>query len=108
MWHINRREWDAAWKLYQEVVQKNPNHVGALGNLGTISLQRRIPKQARTYLMRALSIKPDNSTMWLNLAIAESALGNRNDAANYCRKALSIDPSNGNANRLLNDLQRQR
>lgn len=110
MWHISRQEFDTAAELYREVISVNPNHVDALGNLGKILSSPPNPNwaQARVYFMRALSIKQDNSVMWVNLAVTELNLGNRKDALKYTQKAISIDPSNQNARGFLNHLQGRR
>jgi tetratricopeptide (TPR) repeat protein len=110
MLYIRKQEFGPAEELYREVLEVNPNHVDALGNLGTLLSMSKEPdfKQIRALFMRALSIKPDNATMWVNLAFVEANLGNGNDAVKYCRRAISIDPSNTKAKRLLNDLQGRR
>ena len=83
---------DDAGRLYEEILQTDPNHPDALHLLGLLAHQRGEHQRAAEQIGRAISVNPNAADYYSNLAAAHRALGNLEKAVGNCRNAVRIDP----------------
>ena len=81
-----------AERIYQEILQNNPNQPVALHLFGLIAHQVRENDKAVDLITKALAIKPDYAEAYSNLGLALQELGRLDDAAASYRKARHIRP----------------
>lgn len=95
-------------QLARKLMRLEPRNVEAVNLCGAACLSQGKFGQARAFFMRAISMKK-SAIYYLNLALAESGLGNNSLAENCYRECLSIQPDNVQAaNNLANILSRNR
>lgn len=93
--------------LARQFLGKQPRNADALHLCGTACLMQDKAVQARELFNRALSLR-QSATFYLNLALAERALGDCDAAEESYRKCLRLQPNNAQAaNNLANILDRQ-
>ena len=80
-------------KFFLITVKLDPRHAGALNNLGVIAIGNRNPALAERFLMKSLSLEPDDARTWFLLAQVEDQLGHRTRARAAIEKALKINPA---------------
>lgn len=94
--------------LARQLLRSQPRNIDALHLCGAACLMQAKAAQARDLLKRALTLRKDG-TVYLNLALAEQALGNDMAAEQAFRSCLQLQPGNAKAaNNLANILNRQR
>jgi tetratricopeptide (TPR) repeat protein len=59
---------------FREVLRAQPNHIGALGNLGVVYSRMDRPADAVDVYRRAMRLAPDVRGLWLNLGLAHLKL----------------------------------
>ena len=82
---------DAA-RLWQRVLELQPDHAEALLALGQMALAQRNPQAALPLLQRAAAVPPPNPMAQLCVALAQRELGNEAAEADAVTRALAIDP----------------
>jgi len=88
------RQYDAATRLLDEVLRKDPQQPLALDYLGTIQFLRRDLTRARATYARLLQAAPYYPTAYIELGHTEALLGNREEGERLYRRAVEMDPSN--------------
>ncbi len=63
-------DYAGAEKSFREVLRREPQNLGALGNLGVIYSRQNLPAQAVGVYQRALKITPNEPGLLLNLGLA--------------------------------------
>lgn len=87
-----------ARELAEKAHDRNPLDVGPLFTLASVETAGGRKNQARSALLRAVRIQPDNADPWLRLAAFELTTLNRPRAAlDAVRPALYLDPRNREA-----------
>ena len=88
---------EEALAAFREVLRHDPDHLGALNNLGVIlkTLNRFAP--AIAHYRRALAIKPDDAGLLANIGNALRGLGRLEEAEAALRKALMLKPDSVDA-----------
>lgn len=82
----------------QQVIATNPDHAGALNNLGLIELEhRRNLEAAKALFLRVVALEPANINAWLNLGNIAIWQGDDDTADRYARAVLDLDPGNEKA-----------
>ena len=81
-----------AKKIYQQILQADPNHPVALHLLGVVATQVGKNDIAVDLITQALAIKPDYAEAHNNLGLALRNLGQLDEAAASYRQALAIMP----------------
>jgi len=82
-----------AEKLYQQVLQADPNQPDALHLLGVIAYQTNRHEIAVDFIRKALANRPDFADAHYNLGNALMGLGNLDDAAASFQRAVAINPN---------------
>lgn len=82
---------------YRGVLATDPDHAGALTNLGLMLLERDAPVAAEPFLARAAALRPDDPNVHVNLALAATALGDLAAARRSYERALALDPAHAPA-----------
>lgn len=62
---------DKAENIYRDILQRDPDHVGAIRLLAAIASTHRKFKDAETLLQQAVSLAPDFPRLWLDLSVAQ-------------------------------------
>jgi tetratricopeptide (TPR) repeat protein len=76
---------------YQQFLATQPNHVGALQNLGLIFYYLEDPFSAEPLLRRALELQPDGLT-YRNLGLVLESQNRSAEAEASCLEAIRLDP----------------
>ena len=81
-----------ALRLYKKIIERHPQHSGALNNMGVIYLARGENDRAKQVLEKALRINPSYPDALNNFATALKNLGDYQAAVAVLIKALSLKP----------------
>ena len=100
--HLHRAgNLDGAERLYQRVLEINPQHADALNLLGTVKRQRGRLSEAVELISKAISLRPRSADYHLNLGEACRALGRLERAVEAYEAVLQIRPNELHARRAL-------
>ena len=77
--HFLLGDYDASMKDCDEVLQRNPNHFGALSGYGQIQLNQGNPEQAIVYFERALKVNPNIGGVAVTLQLLRRQLQEKQD-----------------------------
>ncbi len=91
MFHQQGRLADAE-RIYGEILQRAPNHFGALNLLGVIACQNRAYERAIQLISKAISINPNVASAYSNLGIALKELKRLEEALASYDKAIALKP----------------
>ncbi|MHB1555917.1 MAG: O-linked N-acetylglucosamine transferase, SPINDLY family protein, partial [Isosphaeraceae bacterium] len=83
---------DEAAACYREAVQRHPDHVEAINNLGNALFELDRPAEAEGYLRRALLLRPDYARAASNLGRVLCELGRAGEAVSWYRRAIGLRP----------------
>ncbi len=86
-------EVDRAEQCWRKAVEWNPSNADALLGLGRLSLNRSQPREAETWLKRAVQASPDALEPVYNLARAYRLMGQTSEAEHFERLAASLRAS---------------
>lgn len=86
-----------AQKLYERVLELDPDHVDAHVNLGRLLHEQKAPAAAEGHYRAALAIDPDHETAAFNLGVALEDLGRLREAIAAYERAIELDPTNADA-----------
>jgi tetratricopeptide (TPR) repeat protein len=99
-----------AERIYREVLQQQPNHFGALHQLGVIALQTRHTEWAVELIGKAIALKPNHAEAYYNCGVALSDLKRPEDALASYDQAIALKPNfaeaHNNRGNVLQDLKR--
>lgn len=98
---------DEAIAEYERALDRNPNHVDSLINLGVVQARRGLIRQAASLFERAVAIDPDHADAHVNLGALLLARGARDAASRAFRAALDIDPAHAGAAAGLRQVERR-
>ncbi|MBT6825124.1 MAG: tetratricopeptide repeat protein [Rhodospirillales bacterium] len=82
----------AAERAFVSVLDDQPQHVGALNNLGRILMDRGFYDQAAIYLEKAEKLQPNNPGVILNLGGLRRRQGAIDEAVLLTKRAIAINP----------------
>ena len=94
----------AAEKLYNEILKKNPNYVGAYNNLGILYNQYGNNQKAAHYYKKAIQINPNHFDAHNNLGILYNQYGNFKKAVHCYEKAIQINHNHVDAHNNLGNI----
>ena len=81
-----------AEELYQSILKQSPNHALALTLLGTISIQKKEPKQAIEFFNKSIQSNPREPLTFCNLGIAEYQLIRYESSLKNLNSAIKLKP----------------
>ena len=87
----------AAETLYQAVLAQDPDHLGALYQLGILRLQQDAFEDASRLLRRVLDRDPDSAEGHVNFGVTLLALNRPADALAHFEKAVELEPGRADA-----------
>ncbi len=85
-------QYDIAEKLYNEIIEESPNYPIAYLNLGNQKRDLNQLTEAIKLYEIAYKLSPDNHLILYALALAHRGLGNFENAVQYAKKVISINP----------------
>ena len=91
--HVKNNLSDAE-KLYNQVLEIDPDHVDTHANLGVLFINLSKNQKAIASSEKAIKINPNCFAAYNNLALAFKSIGELEKAAINYKKAIKIDPSN--------------
>jgi tetratricopeptide (TPR) repeat protein len=83
---------DEAARIYQGVLQREPDNPDALYLLGVVALRTGQPAQAADLLGRAVALRPGQGMIHADLGQALRALGKKREALDHLREAARLLP----------------
>ena len=95
---------DVAQDLYNQVLEIDPNHLGAHNNLGVSFKALGQNQKAKECYQKVIKIDPNNVDANYNLGVALQILGQNQKAKECYEKAIKIDPNYANAYNNLGNL----
>lgn len=88
----NEKNYPKAKELFAKVLESSDYYL-AHENLSSVYLAEEEYQQARDVTDTSLKKLPNNSVLWLNLAIAEYKLGNKEKALEAAKNAYQLNPN---------------
>ncbi|GMA65618.1 tetratricopeptide repeat protein (plasmid) [Alicyclobacillus fastidiosus] len=99
-------EYSEAIKYYEKAIAIDPQNGVPYNNIGNIYLRvKNQPKAALPYYQKATQVQPTYSYGWLNLAIAQEKLGQKNIALQSLLKGLSVTKNSDPVYKMLQNEQ---
>ena len=89
---------------FNRYLERQPDDVNALSNVGALLLQADRNLDAMDVLQQVIGLAPGHLQGWINLATAHSKLNRWDDAEAAYRRVLELDPANDPARRGLNNV----
>ncbi|HEX4795704.1 MAG TPA: tetratricopeptide repeat-containing glycosyltransferase family protein [Humisphaera sp.] len=78
--------------IYRRILAQEPNHAGALNNLGTALHHQGKSDEAIEIYQRALTLRPDHAGTLSNLGGVYRELGRNEEAIPLLQRAVALDP----------------
>lgn len=88
---------DESIKIYEEAIEKNPNSVTALNNLGYAKLKKKNYQIAISYFDKVINLQDDYAFAYNNRGFANLKLGKLDDAKNDIYKSIELNTKNSYA-----------
>ena len=98
---LSTGDYGAAEQGFQAVLRQQPNHVGAIGNLGILYARTNRIDRAIAEYQRALRLSPNDEPILLNLGIVDLKEEAHSRALPYFERVFAMDPRNRQARQLL-------
>ena len=95
----------AAEQLYRTLLDKRPDHLPSLVNMGTILLQRSKPVEAIEAFRRAIALSPQMPVPYYLCGSAMYRAGQDAEAAAMFRKSIELDPAHADSFFYLGNLE---
>jgi len=99
--NLLQRKYRIAEKQYQTILEKDPNNLDALSNLGVVYFRTGKTQSAESTLTQALAIAPNNDYVLTTLGIVHYRQSRFDEALNELRKAIEINPNSATAHNYL-------
>lgn len=105
--YLNRRQPDRARDYFTRALRIQPDFAPALVNAGNASMLLDDPQAAARAYARALDLAPQAALLWLQLARAQRALGQSQNAVHSLRQGLTRSGTSPDVRRAMEDLLRE-
>jgi predicted Zn-dependent protease len=89
--------WSQAACAYRQILERDPQHLVALVNLGTLEFKRGNLEEAEAAWRDALALAPRNPAVLFNLANVLDEAGHPEEALTHLLAAVAIDPGHGDS-----------
>ena len=99
--HFDKGNYRDAEKVYEKILQKAPNNLYILSNLGVVRFRAQKLKLAEEAFKKAIAIAPEDAFSRCTLGIVFYSQGKFDEAVNELTKALAINPKNATAHNYL-------
>jgi len=99
--NLEQGKYRTAEKQYQTVLEKNPNNLDALSNLGVVYFRSGKIRSAESTLKKALAIAPNDDFVLTTLGIVHYRQSRFDEALKELRKAIEINPNSATAHNYL-------
>jgi tetratricopeptide (TPR) repeat protein len=96
-WELEDAAPDQAREAYRRALELDPDHGGALVNLGRLLHAAGAPGVAEAHYRRALSVHPDDATAAFNLGVVLEDQGKLAEALESYERAVRLDPLSADA-----------
>ena len=98
---FDKANYREAEKLYEKILQKAPNNLYILSNLGVVRFRSGKLKLAEESFKKAIALAPEDAFSRCTLGIVYYSQGKYDEAVNELTKALAINPKNATAHNYL-------
>jgi len=99
--NLQQRKYQTAEKQYQTILEKDPNNLDALSNLGVVYFRSGKTQSAESTLKQALIIAPNDDHVLTTLGIVHYRQSRFDEALKELRKAIEINPNSATAHNYL-------
>lgn len=99
--NLQQRKYRTAEKQYQIILEKDPNNLDALSNLGVVYFRTGKTQSAESTLTQALAIAPNNDYVLTTLGIVHYRQSRFDEALKELRKAIELNPNSATAHNYL-------
>jgi Flp pilus assembly protein TadD len=99
--NLLQRKYQTAEKQYQTILEKDPNNLDALSNLGVVYFRTGKTRAAESTLKQALAIAPNDDHVLTTLGIVHYRQSRFDEALKELRKAIEINPNSATAHNYL-------
>ncbi|MBL7882756.1 MAG: tetratricopeptide repeat protein [Bacteroidia bacterium] len=86
--------WSSGESLWHDVTIKSPKNGRGLMNYGVALMARGDYKSALNSFEKALTLLPNYSNLYINIAVCKSAMGLNTEVESYYQKAVLLNPNN--------------
>ena len=90
-------DFTTAKRLYAEILNSIPDHIGALHLSGVICIEEKKPDLAQGFLAKAIILTPEFAPLHAGYGVALSELGQFEEALTSLDRAIALAPQNGEA-----------
>lgn len=97
-------EWEAATRVFEQILEEQPRYPIAHANLGFLFLRRGDFKQALAQLERAHQLDPDHEQTLINLAVCHYRMDQPSRSRVFLQRLLKKNPGHEQARAMLADL----
>ncbi|RFC42731.1 MAG: Tetratricopeptide (TPR) repeat [Verrucomicrobia bacterium] len=98
---MGKGELAAAKHTFTTVLQRRPEHLSSLINLGWIAQRTKSWVEAEDYLKRARQLSPDNASIWFALGVVYLEQERVDFALAAFSQVVALEPANARAHRML-------
>ncbi len=102
---FSKGRYAAAEQLYRTLLDKRPDHLPSLVNMGTILLQRNKPAESIEIFRRAIALAPQMPVPYYLCGSAMYRAGQDAEAAAMFRKSIELDPAHADSFFYLGNLE---
>lgn len=95
------RNYELAYESFKKTIQFNPKHASAYNNLGLVCVELFKLDDAIFFYNKAIELQPTQHFFYTNLSQVYLAKGDFLNVRSCVDKALAIDPTDGEAHRIL-------
>lgn len=92
--HLERGEYEEARRIYEQIVNNEPNNAKAYNKLGVIAAYEKNNEEAEAYFKKALELDPKLSSAASNLGNIFFEKEELEKARECYEKAIDLDPDN--------------
>jgi Flp pilus assembly protein TadD len=99
--NLRQRKYRTAEKQYKTILEKDPDNLDALSNLGVVYFRSGQTATAESTLKKALAIAPNDASVLTTLGIVHYRQSRFDEALRELRKAIEINPNSATAHNYL-------
>ena len=99
--YFDRQDYPRAERFFEKLLEREPENLFALSNLGVVRFRMGKFKQAEKALLKAVEADPEDSFSYETLGIVYYSQGKLDEAINVLTKSLTINPKSATAHNFL-------